>query len=102
MGLAFAPFSLLSLTSSLHLCSNVLKTSSQMDESSKSNNIGSRSLHGGDPGEGAGSDGTGSASATGPSQPLGQTKKRVKVYPEKVNRVRAKKPKSRTGCRTCK
>ncbi|CZR54913.1 uncharacterized protein PAC_04798 [Phialocephala subalpina] len=29
-------------------------------------------------------------------------KQRVKVYPERINRVRAKKPKSRNGCRTCK
>lgn len=28
--------------------------------------------------------------------------KRVKVYPEPVKRVRAKKPKTRTGCKTCK
>ncbi|KAH8649481.1 hypothetical protein BGZ60DRAFT_201347 [Tricladium varicosporioides] len=31
-----------------------------------------------------------------------QPKRRVKVYPEPVNRKRAKKPKVRTGCRTCK
>jgi hypothetical protein len=71
-----------------------------MDESSNSKDIGPGSLYGS---EEAGRDGTGSASAACPSQPPGgQTKKRVKVYPEKVNRVRAKKPKSRTGCRTCK
>ncbi|KAF8854580.1 hypothetical protein BDZ45DRAFT_805722 [Acephala macrosclerotiorum] len=29
-------------------------------------------------------------------------KQRIKVYPERINRVRAKKPKSRNGCRTCK
>ncbi|KAE8451405.1 hypothetical protein EG329_004034 [Mollisiaceae sp. DMI_Dod_QoI] len=29
-------------------------------------------------------------------------KQRLKVYPERINRVRAKKPKSRTGCKTCK
>lgn len=28
--------------------------------------------------------------------------RRVKVYPERIHRVRAKKPKTRTGCKTCR
>jgi hypothetical protein len=31
-----------------------------------------------------------------------QVEKRAKVYQEPAKRVRAKKPKSRTGCGTCK
>ncbi|KUJ08752.1 uncharacterized protein LY89DRAFT_724773 [Mollisia scopiformis] len=36
------------------------------------------------------------------SDSLGSRPKRVKVYPELSNRIRAKRPKARTGCKTCK
>jgi hypothetical protein len=41
-------------------------------------------------------------SATESVPALVQARKRIKVYPERANRVRAKKPKSRAGCKTCK
>jgi hypothetical protein len=42
------------------------------------------------------------ASSGQPPQSPSLVKKRVKVYPEKTNRLRAWKPKTRSGCRTCK
>ncbi|KAE9368242.1 hypothetical protein N431DRAFT_414528 [Stipitochalara longipes BDJ] len=44
----------------------------------------------------------GAGSSADPPQSPRQTNRRVKVYPERPNRVRAKKPKTRSGCKTCK
>ncbi|KAH8790531.1 hypothetical protein F5882DRAFT_460800 [Hyaloscypha sp. PMI_1271] len=45
---------------------------------------------------------SGATSSSGESQSSGKTNKRVKVYLEKINRVRAKKRKTGNGCRICK
>jgi hypothetical protein len=42
------------------------------------------------------------ASNTSIGDPLAQQQKRIKVYLERETRTRAKKPKTRTGCKTCK